>query len=369
MNISEIVQSSRFKNFMKYLYGWGASIVLLGALFKLQHWPGAGIMLTIGMSVEALIFFMSAFEPIAEDVDWTIVFPELAGITDEVSGGRLRGGNSMDPGMLESIITSAIAKSSANLSGGFPGIAGGAMAGAAASAVQPSAPAPAPVSTGQGALVFTEKFNDMLEKAEIGPELFTKVGAGLDRLSEASNGIARISDAVASTEIFSKNMQRAGGAVGKFAESYENSGALVTRASQVLSQSFESTAQAVNESGKSFSSQVQEIVSKMGANLSQATESVSKEVADSGKQIEAMNKNMAALNAAHEIQVKGVQDRLKQSDQLSAGVEDMMARLAKTVEDSQKYSQSVATLTENVSQLNTIYGNMLSAMGSMMGGK
>ena len=68
-------------------------------------------------------------------------------------------------------------------------------------------------------------------------------------------------------------------------------------------------------------------------------------------------------------QVKNVQQRLQESDKLSAGVEDMMKRLMKTVEDSQKYSQSVAKLTENVSQLNTIYGNMLSAMGSVVNGR
>jgi gliding motility-associated protein GldL len=82
-NISEIVQGKKWKNFMKYLYGWGASVVLLGALFKLQHWPGAGEMLTVGMTVEVIIFFFSAFEPIHEEVDWTLVYPELAMMDDE----------------------------------------------------------------------------------------------------------------------------------------------------------------------------------------------------------------------------------------------------------------------------------------------
>ena len=52
--------SKRFKNGMAKLYGWGASIVILGALFKLQHWTGAGAMLTIGLTIEAIIFFFSA---------------------------------------------------------------------------------------------------------------------------------------------------------------------------------------------------------------------------------------------------------------------------------------------------------------------
>ena len=100
-NIGELVQSTKYRKFIQYLYGWGASIVLLGALFKLQHWPGAGLMLTLGMSVEAVIFFFSAFEPLPTEYDWTIVYPELAGVTDDVAGisSMGRGGSSLDPGM------------------------------------------------------------------------------------------------------------------------------------------------------------------------------------------------------------------------------------------------------------------------------
>ena len=98
-NISEIVQGSTWKNFMKYLYGWGASLVLLGALFKLMYWPGAGTMLTIGMSTEVIIFFFSAFEPVHYEVDWTIVYPELAGMTDEEELRKYRKGSGLSGGL------------------------------------------------------------------------------------------------------------------------------------------------------------------------------------------------------------------------------------------------------------------------------
>ena len=83
MSIAELTQSRGYKNFMKYVYGWGASIVLVGALFKIQHYPGASIMLIVGLLTEALIFFFSAFEPLAEELDWTLVFPQLAGLEDD----------------------------------------------------------------------------------------------------------------------------------------------------------------------------------------------------------------------------------------------------------------------------------------------
>jgi gliding motility-associated protein GldL len=71
------------KKVMNMAYGLGASIVILGALFKIAHFefgPLTGtVMLTIGLVTEALIFAISAFEPVENDLDWTLVYPELAG--------------------------------------------------------------------------------------------------------------------------------------------------------------------------------------------------------------------------------------------------------------------------------------------------
>ena len=71
-------------------YGIGAAIVILGALFKMQHFSigpiSGGIMLTIGMAVEAAVFFVSAFEPVEEDLDWTKVYPELGDAEGEGVG-------------------------------------------------------------------------------------------------------------------------------------------------------------------------------------------------------------------------------------------------------------------------------------------
>lgn len=76
-------QSRGFKKFMAMAYGLGAAIVIVGALFKIIHFeigPLTGnVMLTIGLVTEALIFAISAFEPIEEETDWSLVYPELAG--------------------------------------------------------------------------------------------------------------------------------------------------------------------------------------------------------------------------------------------------------------------------------------------------
>ena len=82
MTLKEFANRPKFKLFMSRLYGWGASLVILGALFKIEHLPGASTMLILGLGTEAIIFFFSAFETPKEDPDWSLVYPELAYMKD-----------------------------------------------------------------------------------------------------------------------------------------------------------------------------------------------------------------------------------------------------------------------------------------------
>ncbi|MFC4476846.1 gliding motility protein GldL [Flavobacterium chungangensis] len=70
------------KKAMNFAYGMGAAVVIVGALFKITHFeigPLTGtVMLSVGLVTEALIFALSAFEPVEEELDWTLVYPELA---------------------------------------------------------------------------------------------------------------------------------------------------------------------------------------------------------------------------------------------------------------------------------------------------
>ncbi len=64
---------------MNMVYGLGASVVILGALFKIMHWPFGNEMLILGLVTEAVVFAVSAFEPVDDNLDWSLVYPELAG--------------------------------------------------------------------------------------------------------------------------------------------------------------------------------------------------------------------------------------------------------------------------------------------------
>jgi gliding motility-associated protein GldL len=101
--------SRAFKNGMNFVYGFGASIVILGALFKIEHYPGASLMLLVGMSVEAFVFFISAFDFPDDEYEWERVYPQLAdeSLVPDDAGfdqGRLMSGmQGLDAGVFETL--------------------------------------------------------------------------------------------------------------------------------------------------------------------------------------------------------------------------------------------------------------------------
>ncbi|WBX75976.1 gliding motility protein GldL [Tenacibaculum ovolyticum] len=88
-----MAQSKSTKKIFNMAYGLGASVVILGALFKIMHFKigplTGGVMLTLGLVVEAIIFAISAFEPIEEELDWSKVYPELAGSESTGKKGKI----------------------------------------------------------------------------------------------------------------------------------------------------------------------------------------------------------------------------------------------------------------------------------------
>jgi len=87
-SIGNITEAKWYKTMMPKLYGWGAAVVILGALFKIEHLPFASEMLIVGLSLEAIIFFFSAFEKPHVETDWSLVYPELAHMEDPNSAKR-----------------------------------------------------------------------------------------------------------------------------------------------------------------------------------------------------------------------------------------------------------------------------------------
>ncbi len=198
--INNLVRSKGYKTFMAYLYGWGAAVVIIGALFKIMHWPGANMMLIAGMGVEGVIFFLSAFEPPHKEWDWSLVYPELAGMIDE-SG--LEGDIEYDEN------GNPIAKA-ANL----------------------------PVSQDP----LSAKLDKMLEDANITPELIDRLGQGMQNLADSANAMNNMASVTAATDKFVSNLDGVASQAGRLLESMQGA----PEAISTLSTIYQETSQALN---------------------------------------------------------------------------------------------------------------------------
>ncbi|MBU0486923.1 MAG: gliding motility protein GldL, partial [Bacteroidetes bacterium] len=209
--VTDIVQSKGYKAFMSKLYGIGASVVIIGALFKIQHWPFASAMLIAGLGTEAVIFFFSAFEPPHAQPDWSLVYPELAGLSEEDAEAL-----GEDPKLAQ--------KKSA-----------------------------------------LEKFDAMIENAEISPELFEKLGHGLRNLNDTTQKLADVSDATVATNNYVANFEKASEKVNQFADSYGQSATKLNQTADALSETYVKSSETVSISATKFA----EAVSGSGSNAAE----------------------------------------------------------------------------------------------------
>lgn len=257
----------KWKSFMAKLYGFGAAIVIVGAMFKIMHWPGAGPMLVVGLSTEAVIFFFSAFEPPHEEVDWSLVYPELAGMHGEEGEKEHEKLEEEDKGTI------------------------------------------------------TEQLDNMLEEAKIGPELIASLGEGMRSLSDQANKLNNITDASVATNEYVSSVKSAAKNVDSLSESYSKAAESLT--------------------GLAMSND---------------------DSASLGEQIVKVSKNLSALNASYELQLQGSNDHLKATSKFYEGLSDLMKNLNDSVDDTKRYKEQIGQLSSNLESLNTIYGNMLTAM-------
>jgi gliding motility-associated protein GldL len=314
MNFSEMTQTKGWKNFMSKVYGIGASVVLVGAMFKIMHWPGAGIMIVVGLSTEAFIFLTSAFEPLHQEWDWSIVYPELAGMHDEIEDEEVK-------------------KS---------------------------------VSSKKSAL---EKFDELLNSAQITPDLFEKLGNGLRSLNQTTEKLADVSEASAATNNYVASFEKASSKVNEFADLYSQSAQALNQSASKLATTYEHNANTVESTLSKFS----ETISNSGNSLATAYQNLALVVngeAETSKvnaknyteQLQIMAKNLTALNAIYEMQLQGSNEYLENSKKMFSGMDEIMESMKSSVEDVKKYREEISKLGNNLAAMNTIYGNMLSAM-------
>jgi len=175
--------SKGYKNLMKYVYGYGAAIVIIGALFKIQHWPGADIMLIAGLSTEAIIFGLSAMEPLHAEPNWAVYYPYLLPEDERPEGQDV----------------SAFPK---------PHEIGG--------------------GKGSGGSGTTEMVAEMMEKAKIDQALLDRLGNAMRDLSNNAEQLKDVTDAASATSSYVSSLDAASKKMSTLTEAYEKASSSIT---------------------------------------------------------------------------------------------------------------------------------------------
>ncbi len=285
MNLGEVFKTKRWKTFMGYVYGWGASVVLIGALFKLEHWQYSGLLLTIGLSTEALIFFLSAFEPSTEIPDWGKVYPELRE-DYELAG-------------LEDI---------------------------------------KPKKNG---------LEQLLSGTELTPELLDQVGRGLSELSNTARGISDISTATLATDMYVKNLSSASESMGNFTRINDKANESIDKSVSTLLESYSTAATKLSETGSKLSATYDRSSNAISEGL-QSIGSTSKEYATNleklNNNLQTMNKSFENQLSDTRDQFKATQQFNKDLTEMNSILTSSVDELKKYKENAEQLNKNLEAL-------------------------
>ncbi len=252
---------------MPVVYGLGAAVVIIGALFKIQHWPFANALLIVGLGTEALIFALSSFLPIHKDPDWARVYPQLSEdydayyLEDNYSGEDATAGSTV------------------------------------------------------------KQLDDMFQTAGIDQDAINRLSKGFSSLSESVVKLADVGDAAAASNDYASNLKQASGSLTEMSKSY--------------------AATAAAMSGMS---------------------SAATDAAEYHTQVQTITKNLGSLNAVYEMELQDANNHLKAMNKFYSNLSSAMDSMAEASKDTEQFKNELHKLTSNLTSLNNVYGNMLTAM-------
>lgn len=336
MGINTFVRRRGFRNFMAKLYGWGASVVILGALFKINHYTGANEMLVVGLGTEACIFFFSAFEPPYVEPDWSLVYPEL--------GGLYHGDDTLD---------------------------------------------------GKKQKRPTQELDDLLKQANIDKQLIDRLGDGLKRLSDNTAKLSDITDAAGATNEYVARVKGASKSVENLSKSYDlttetlqkdanasahyvnsiknagdNAAHLSTtykEASDILknditvTKEFTTSMKMAMESANSLADQY----TKSAEVLSQSAKKLDFSTVDGksyNEKLHQISEKLSALNSVYELQLQGSNEQIQSTTKVRETMTELLKNMKESADTMAVYKEQMNLLTQRISSLNEVYGGMLTAM-------
>lgn len=264
-----MAQNKKFKFSLDTIISWGASVVIIGAMFKILHLPGGSIVIGIGLGTEALLFFMMGFVAQHKEPKWETVYPQLS----EDYVGEL-------PDMKKPVKLNELE---------FKGAASGS--------------------------------NSFLPDLKIGDDVVGKIREGLENFSNKVGSISSSADATITTNEFA----------GKLKEATVKAGSL----------------------NNAFDAATVGITAIAGA---------AEGAKEYHNQVNSLGKSISALNAVYELELQDSSAHLKSMNKFYANLSLTMQNFNESMEDSKQFKDEVGKLAKNLTSLNAVYGNMLSAM-------
>jgi gliding motility-associated protein GldL len=261
--------SAFWDKFIPFFYSLGAAVVIVGAMGKIMHYDWANFMLPIGLGTEAVIFIISAFQAYirpSTEYAWEKVYPEL------------------NPGFKGALPTTSRQEAPAGLG-------------------------------------LTARMDDMLNNANITPDIFSGLKASFQNLSTTVNNLGEIANTSNASNEFAAKMKDASSKIG--------------------------------ELNTSMGSAVSSLVSMTD---------VSKDASEYRNQFQKISQNMSALNAVYEIELQDTNRHLKSMNSFYEKMSSSMSDMSEASQSTQLFKTEMSKLSTNLSSLNNVYGNMLTAM-------
>ena len=312
---------------MAKLYGWGASVVIIGALFKINHYPGADIMLIIGLGTESLIFFFSAFEPPHVEPYWSLLYPQLAGMYHNVdidSNQALASGETV-----------------------------------------------------------SQELDKMLEKAKIGPELIESLGHGLRNLNDTTAQLSNVSNASVANNQFVETLKSATDSASQLNSSYRKSTHILeenisaseeqvrhiqatSKNAATLSSLFAEVSETLKEDAQAnknysanlnnVSNSTQKFIEKYNESteaLSKTTETLNNTTSQGtsyNQQLQRISSNLSALNALYELHLQGSNEQMEHTNKFNSVISKFITDLSDTDNSTSQYKNNITNLNKVVEQ-------------------
>lgn len=277
MGLLHYIQTDEGKRLTNRIYGFGASVVLIGALFKIQHLPAAGWLLGIGMGTEAFLFALSGLEHPPREFDWSKVFPHFS-----------------EPGHTP--------------------IAGGSGSGVTR-----------PTTTVSGTV--------------LDEEAVKRLQTSIKNLSDTANQLTSISSAGEITGTYVQSIQAAAVAT----KEYTHSQQVLTEVAQNILQSYKTTEEQMGTTADQ--------TKRFAANIS------------------TINNHLSSINTQYELQLQAAQESNSALTQhvnhykaINTNMEKLQQNADIALKATEDYRTQTTQLTHKVTELNDVYGNMLSAL-------